>query len=104
MTPTDAQIEAAAKVAVEMSTGENINDPLFEPEDRVFWHRLAAAVLTAAAEIGPNKTPAKELKEVRAAEREACARVVESFKFTYIDHSKVTCDAIAAAIRARKDT
>jgi hypothetical protein len=115
MTPTDAQIEAAARILHKEMHGDFIERTWENehPSTRDEFTELAKAALTATAEVGPNKTPAsrkllniteamwrsaeQELKEVRAAEREACARIFDGKPRVLFSKN------VAAAIRTRKE-
>jgi hypothetical protein len=112
MTPTDAQIEAAAQAMWERCHDGTWRDGnACDDEAQNIYIEDARAALTAAAEVGLRPTaeakpplitqtfPAWEesLNDARAAEREACARVADEMQL-------YTAWDIAAAIRARKDT
>jgi hypothetical protein len=109
MTPTDAQIEAAARaLATHMDFG-NINPGSSRlAEEIAEFYDIAKAALTAAAErepIVPVPTELQrsiEIHEAVAAETERCARVAESFGGLSDNlYANKMVEDIATAIRAR---
>jgi hypothetical protein len=103
MTPTQAQIDAARRVM---------------DDEHIMMHKgirstsipdaLIAKILTAAAEAGPEKTPAwqnaeKECKEIEDRTIDRCAEVADEWASGRFKEEIDAAEAIAAAIRALKD-
>jgi hypothetical protein len=92
---TDEMVEAAAKAACDAQLGhgawERAGLALCPEAERNYWRHSARAALSAVAPL------------IAAAEREACAKVVDVETNNNDDYVAYVAKRIAAAVRARGD-